>query len=77
MQIHSLPRGGALGANSSFSGTPTLRPLEIIIKTFLMPFNVFKPFYGLTFYTTKLRVLRTCGSPVFKVAVGQGSDIFW
>ncbi len=140
MQIHSMPRGGALGANIGFtkqhrahihcfnrhnrqdemkipttrfwrhihiktsaprfdiemcSGhiysmtslpfkvkssciavlvfpSPTVRSLDIVIKTFLIPFNVFKPFNGLTFYATKLGVLRTCRSPVFKAAHRPG-----
>ncbi len=39
---------------------------------FSLPFNVFNPFYGLKFCTTKLRVLRTCRSPVSKVACWTG-----
>ncbi len=52
--------------------SPTVRPLEIIIKTFLIPFNVFKTFYGLKFAKKLNWKLRTCGSPVFKVACRAG-----
>ncbi len=52
--------------------SPTSRALENVINNFLIPFNIFKPFHGLTFYTAKLRVLRTCRSPVFMVARRAG-----
>lgn len=40
--------------------SPNLGPLEMIIKTLLVPFKILKTIYCLTFVTTELRTYGNC-----------------